>query len=116
MKNREETIEQAGAAIRAERERQEQRGREVLKKLCALQRQLETSSAASLESLGQDDRAYDKAEDAQVLATMAEGGVGAIAASAHVATSQFVQLLALLRAVAAEIEALQAGLGGDAGA
>lgn len=66
MKNREETIEQAGAAIRAERERQEQDGRQVLKKLCALQRQLEASGAASLEALGQDDKAYDKAEDAQV--------------------------------------------------
>ncbi len=37
-------------------------------------------------------------EDLQIFSTLAQGGVGAIAASAHVATSQFAQLLALLRA------------------
>ena len=37
-------------------------------------------------------------DDLQMFASVAQGGVGAIAASAHVATAQFVQMLALLRA------------------
>jgi 4-hydroxy-tetrahydrodipicolinate synthase len=37
-------------------------------------------------------------EDLQMFATLAQGGVGAIAASAHLATAAFVQLVALLRA------------------
>jgi 4-hydroxy-tetrahydrodipicolinate synthase len=37
-------------------------------------------------------------EDLQLFATLAQGGVGAIAASAHLATAAFVQLVALLRA------------------
>lgn len=36
-------------------------------------------------------------EDAQILATLAQGGAGAIAASAHLCTAQFVQVLALMR-------------------
>jgi 4-hydroxy-tetrahydrodipicolinate synthase len=36
-------------------------------------------------------------EDAQILATLTMGGVGAIAASAHLCTAQFVQMLALMR-------------------
>jgi len=36
-------------------------------------------------------------EDGQILATVAEGGVGAIAASAHLQTARFVQVLRLLR-------------------
>ena len=37
-------------------------------------------------------------EDLQMFATVAQGGVGAIAASAHLATARFVRLIALLRA------------------
>ena len=37
-------------------------------------------------------------EDLHMFSTLAQGGVGAIAASAHVATAEFVRLLALLRA------------------
>jgi 4-hydroxy-tetrahydrodipicolinate synthase len=37
-------------------------------------------------------------EDLQMFATVAQGGVGAIAASAHVGTARFVRMLALLRA------------------
>lgn len=37
-------------------------------------------------------------EDLQMFATMAQGGVGAIAASAHLATTRFVRLVELLRA------------------
>jgi 4-hydroxy-tetrahydrodipicolinate synthase len=36
-------------------------------------------------------------EDAQILATLGMGGVGAIAASAHLKTAQFVQVLAAMR-------------------
>jgi 4-hydroxy-tetrahydrodipicolinate synthase len=36
-------------------------------------------------------------EDAQIFATVAEGGVGAIAASAHLQTARFAQLIRLLR-------------------
>ena len=36
-------------------------------------------------------------EDAQMFGTLAEGGAGAIAASAHLATARFVELVALLR-------------------
>ncbi len=36
-------------------------------------------------------------EDLHMFSTLAQGGVGAIAASAHVATAEFVRLLALLR-------------------
>jgi len=36
-------------------------------------------------------------EDAQILATLTMGGAGAIAASAHLCTAQFVQVLALMR-------------------
>lgn len=36
-------------------------------------------------------------EDAQILATLTVGGAGAIAASAHLCTAQFVQVLALMR-------------------
>jgi 4-hydroxy-tetrahydrodipicolinate synthase len=36
-------------------------------------------------------------EDAQILATLRKGGVGAIAASAHLKTAQFVQVLNLMR-------------------
>ncbi|MGK6307689.1 4-hydroxy-tetrahydrodipicolinate synthase [Variovorax sp. DT-64] len=36
-------------------------------------------------------------EDAQIFSTLAEGGVGAIAASAHLQTARFVQVIRLLR-------------------
>jgi len=45
-------------------------------------------------------------EDLQIFATIAQGGVGAIAASAHVATARFARVIALLRA--GELDAARA--------
>ena len=58
-----------------------------------------TGSSISRETLIADGRLQVLAgEDAQIFSTVAEGGAGAIAASAHLQTERFVHVLRLLRA------------------